>query len=349
MNEYHVILRGRSVPEVLEAERRFAARYPERRFLLKRWLLSDVDSQSGELPAVDGAVSVIGQAPLDGSRAALWIWMAEGVEVEYRPGLTIARADGLEHYFSAGMTSDGVDSESQTSGILDSYETFLQENGMTIEANCFRTWFFCNDIDNNYAGLVKARRENFDLNGLTAQTHYISSTGIAGVPAGGRTVQMDAWAIKGDVRHKYLRARTHLNHTSEYGVTFERGVRLDYSGHRHCIISGTASINNRGEVLHVGDVKAQTQRMLENVRALLKEGESRSEDICSALVYIRNESDAAAVDSVLSSSLAGKPYIILLAPVCRPAWLVEMECISISKDSCSSSSNPQREERCRER
>lgn len=319
------------MPEVLEAEKQLAAQCPARRFLLKRWFLADVDSQIGEIPSSEGAVSIIGQAPLDGSRAALWIWMADEVDVEYHPGLTIARADGLEHYISAGIVGAGTGSESQTAGILALYEMFLVDNGLDIESNCARTWFFCNDIDNNYAGLVKARRENFALNGLTAQTHYIASTGIAGVPAWGRIVQMDAWAIKGDVEHKYLYAGTHLNPTHEYGVTFERGVRLDYSGCGHCVISGTASINNRGEIVHVGDVKAQTNRMLENIAVLLEEGGSGMDDICCALVYLRNASDAPAVDSVLAPVLQGKPYILLQAPVCRPGWLVEMECISIKR------------------
>lgn len=331
MKEYHIILNGSSVSEVLEKEKKYNAKCPQRRFLLKRWLLGDVDSQVGDIPAGEGAVSVIGQPPLDGSAAALWIWMAEDVEVEYRPGLTIARSDGLEHYISAGVVSDGVGSFCQTDGILKSYEDFLAANGMSIETNCVRTWFFCNDIDNNYAGLVKARRENFEQNGLTADTHYIASTGIAGVPAGGRIVQMDAWAIKGDIEHKYLYASTHLNPTSEYGVTFERGVRLDYSGVSHCIISGTASINNRGEVVHVGDVRAQALRMLENISVLLEEGGTAMDDISSALVYLRNAADAPLVRDVLSSVLGDKPYVLLQAPVCRPAWLVEMECMALRK------------------
>lgn len=328
MREFHFILRGESVSSVLEQERELYRGHPGCRFLLKRWFLSDAVSQPGEIPLSDGAVSVIGQRPLDGSRAALWIWMAEDVAVEYLPGLTIACHDGLEHYISAGISGRGADSESQTAGILDSYEGFLAGKGMDIERNCVRTWFFCKDIDNNYAGLVKARRENFALNGLTPDTHYIASTGIAGVPPEGRTVLMDAWSIRGDVRLRYLYGATHLNPTHEYGVTFERGVRLDYSGCARCVISGTASINNRGEVVYIGDVKAQTLRMLENISVLLEEGGACLEDISVALVYLRNAADAEVVDAVLGPVLTGKPYILLEAPVCRPDWLVEMECLT---------------------
>lgn len=69
-----------------------------------------------------------------------------------------------------------------------------------------------------------------------------------------------------------LYARDYLNPTYEYGVTFERGVRVDYGDRSHIFISGTASIDNRGRVVHAGDVRRQTERMWENVEALLREG-----------------------------------------------------------------------------
>ena len=327
--EYHTILKGTSVADVLEKERAFLEEHPGASPLIKRWFLSSPEAQQAEIPHAGGAVSVIGQSPLDASAAALWIWCAEGMDIEYRPGITIAKADGLEHWFRANMTAPGCTSADQTDGILREYEEFLVSNGMDIEKNCVRTWFFCNDIDNNYAGLVKARRENFELHGLTAGTHYIASTGIAGVPYDGSIVQMDAWAVKGRLVQRYLYAPTHLNPTSEYGVTFERGVRLDWGGKSHCIISGTASIDNKGAVLHTGDAAAQTRRMLENVGKLLEEGGAGFGDIRSASVYLRNASDYKAVNDILATALEAVPYVVTLAPVCRPAWLVEMECIAI--------------------
>lgn len=48
---------------------------------------------------------------------------------------------------------------------------------------------------------------------------------------------------------KYLYARTHLNPTYEYGVSFERGTAVDFEDRRQIIISGTASINNHGEIV----------------------------------------------------------------------------------------------------
>jgi hypothetical protein len=61
--------------------------------------------------------------------------------------------------------------------------------------NCVRTWFFVRDVDTQYAGMVRARRENFIQQGLTPSTHYIASTGIGGGPADTKAlIQMGTYA-----------------------------------------------------------------------------------------------------------------------------------------------------------
>ena len=67
--------------------------------------------------------------------------------------------------------------------------------------------------------------------------------------------------------------------TYEYGVSFERGTYVDYGDRRQVFISGTASINHRGEVVYPGDIRKQTERMWENVETLLKEAEMSFDDI----------------------------------------------------------------------
>ena len=112
--------------------------------------------------------------------------------------------------------------------------------------------------------MVKARNEVFVTQNLTDKTHFIASTGIAGRHANPNVfVQLDAYAVDGvepDQIH-YLYAPTHLNPTYEYGVSFERGTYVDYGDRRQVFISGTASINNKGEIMYPGDVCKQTERM----------------------------------------------------------------------------------------
>lgn len=324
MKEMHYILKGKTLEELQDSLDGI-----EGEIVFKKFFLSS-QVQAKSLPEEDGAVSAVVQPPLDGSAAAVWIWTVGDVEsVLRKPGTTVVvDKGGCEHIWSAGLTSPAAGSEAQTVEILETYEKELCGIGMNLPDNCIRTWFYVHDIDNNYAGMVKGRRENFEKIGLTPQTHYISSTGICGSPANGALVQMDAYAVKGDFTQRYLCAPTHLNPTYEYGVTFERGTRLDCGDNRRVFISGTASINNRGEVVHVGDVVSQTRRMIENVGVLLEEGGASFADVSEVSVYLRNAYDYPKVAGLFEEMCSDIPYVIVLAPVCRPDWLIEMECIA---------------------
>ena len=130
---------------------------------------------------------------------------------------------------------------------------------------------------------------------------------------------------------QYLQALTHLNPTYEYGVTFERGTKISYGDREHLFISGTASIDCHGEVVHVGDVVAQTHRMWENVEALLHEGGAAFTDVMQMIVYLRDIADYTVVSEMFRQRFPDVPCIITLAPVCRPAWLIEMECVAVKE------------------
>ena len=105
---------------------------------------------------------------------------------------------------------------------------------------------------------------------------------------------------------------------------------VDFADRKHVFISGTASINNKGEVVHPGDICGQTERMMENVEVLLKEAACSTEDIMQIIVYLRDISDYRTVAGLFEKKFPNQPKTIHWAPVCRQGWLVEMECIAIS-------------------
>ena len=143
-------------------------------------------------------------------------------------------------------------------------------------------------------------------------------------------MQLATYALTGfePEQQRYLHAYTHLNPTIEYGVTFERGTVVEFGDRAQIYISGTASINNRGEVLHLGDIVKQTERMWENVEMLLKEGDSGFEDVMQIIVYLRYLCDYQVLKQMFDEKFPNTPRVITLAPVCRPTWLIEMECIA---------------------
>ena len=304
--------------------------------VFKRYFLSDATNQQ-PLMEQDGTctVSCIQQPPLDGSKVALWIYLQRGTEVIPTADhlrSTIVRHNGYEHIWTMGMTTGEGSSYGQTEHLLVEYAKLLEEHDMTLEDNCIRTWFFVRDVDTQYRGLVVARWENFSLHGLTPETHYIASTGIGGNPSNPKAlIQLGCYALKGfkPEQQHYLYAATHLNRTSEYGVTFERGTLLQFGDRNHAIISGTASINNKGEVMHEGDIEKQTHRMWENVEALLAEAGMTMDDAAQLIVYLRDGADYENVCRMFREKYPNIPTVFTLAPVCRPTWLIEMECMAI--------------------
>ena len=304
--------------------------------VFKRFFLSDATNQRPLMPQDDSCtVSYIQQPPLDGSKLALWVYLQRGTEViatADRLRSTIVRSGGYEHLWTMGLTIGEGSSYSQTQTLLEDYEALLEEHQMTLEDNCIRTWFFVRDVDTQYKGLVLARWENFAQHGLVPETHYIASTGIGGNPSDPKAlIQLGSYALKGfkPEQQRYLYAASHLNRTSEYGVTFERGTLLRFGDRNHAIISGTASIDNKGEVMHVGDIEMQTHRMWENVETLLGEAGMTMADAAHLIVYLRDIADYDVVSRLFREKYPDIPTVFTLAPVCRPAWLIEMECMAI--------------------
>jgi len=305
--------------------------------VLKRYFLSDATNQRPLMKEEpDCAYSFIQQPPLDGSKVGVWIYLQRGTKVENVNGMVVSSHNGYKHLWKMGMHEHKGDSAWQTESLLIDYEEALQQHGATLAQNCIRTWFFVRDVDTQYGGMVRARRENFEEQGLTSQTHFIASTGIGGLPADTRAlIQLGTYALTGfkPEQQRYLYAPTHLNPTYEYGVTFERGTCMEYGDRAHVFISGTASINNKGEVVHVGDIVKQTERMWENVETLLKEADTTFDDVMQIIVYLRDLADYDVVSRKFAERFPDIPYIITLAPVCRPTWLIEMECMAVQQRS----------------
>ncbi len=292
-----------------------------------RFFLSDAQNQAAvlktELDARLGtsslsaapAVSIVEQPPLDGSRIAALVQTSSERQTSLFHSLRLSEEEAA-----------GRDSYAQARLLFSKYLDIIRPLGLELKTHCVRTWIYVRDIDSNYAGLVKARNDVFEEEGLSCDTHYIASTGIGGATEGRNAVVAIDFLTRPDILEvdkTYLKALSHLSPTHDYGVAFERGVRLSDG---RIFISGTASIDNRGRVLHEGDVVAQTDRLLENIAELLREGGSSLDRVPYFVIYLRDISDYPVIDSYMQARFPTVPRIILEARVCRPTWLVEMEC-----------------------
>ena len=266
-------------------------------------------------------VSFVEQPPLDGSRIAALVWTSSEAEIYTFQSIRLTEEEAA-----------GKDSYEQTRLLFSKYLDIIKPLGLELKTHCIRTWIYVRDIDSNYAGMVRARNEVFAGEGLT--DHYITSTGIGGATEGRNALVAMDFLTCPDIREDdktYLKALSHLSPTRDYGVAFERGVKVAFGqpdGAGHIFISGTASIDHRGHILHEGDVLAQTDRLLENISALLAEA-GQAGSVPYFIIYLRDISDYAKVEAYMQTRYPDIPRIILEARVCRPGWLIEMECEAI--------------------
>ena len=322
--------------------------------VFSRIFLSDIANQKTTVEDSElfgflrnGAVSVIEQPPASGANMTLLLYFIKNGGLKKEPlsggndkwlnGIQLQSENYTQYWHCNCSASGELDSHRQTKEIFDKYENFLASKNITLSDNVIRTWIYVRDIDNHYLGMVQSRKKLFEENGLNELTHYIASTGIeARLKDVSTLVSMDVLAVDGlkDEQITYLEALEHLNPTHEYGVTFERGTKISYGDREHYFISGTASIDKNGDVVHVGDILKQTERTIENISALLSPHGAQISDMAYLIVYLRDFGNAETVKNKLSELLDCEiPLIIVQGAVCRPQWLIEIEGVGIRRNT----------------
>lgn len=118
--------------------------------------------------------------------------------------------------------------------------------------------------------------------------------------------------------------------------SFSRGMRIDLNGLTILLISGTASIDEYGKSVHIGDFRAQMQRTLANITGLLASEGCTWHDIVRTTCYLRdidrdyeafNEERTAFFQAQGLDPLPASTGI--QAKLCRPELLVEIEAIAM--------------------
>jgi len=127
-----------------------------------------------------------------------------------------------------------------------------------------------------------------------------------------------------------------LNEAYDYGSAFSRGMRIDLNGLTILLISGTASIDDAGCTVHVGDLRAQVRRTFDNITKLLASEGATWHDIVRTTCYLRDiERDYEAFNDERTAFYKQQALDPLPAStgiqaiLCRPDLLVEIEAIAM--------------------
>jgi len=140
------------------------------------------------------------------------------------------------------------------------------------------------------------------------------------------------------VEKQAISAANTLNEAYHYPrpSSFSRALRIDLNGLAILLISGTASINEKGETVHVGDFRAQLRRTYQNITELLKAAGATWKDVVRTTCYLRDmERDYAVFNEERTAFYREQELDPLPAStgiqaiLCRPELLVEIEAIAM--------------------
>jgi enamine deaminase RidA (YjgF/YER057c/UK114 family) len=224
-----------------------------------------------------------------------------------------------------------------------------EETGATIEAavavlagegysfrDVARTWFYLRDILDWYGPFNAVRNAAFRRLGLTGSNGHgaiPASTGIDGRNARGGWCTLDLIAARPRPGERFEMERLHnqkQSEATEYGSAFARGMALTLGHCRYFFVSGTASIDDHGATVHVGDFEAQTEHTLTAVSALLEDAGASLPDVRQATAFLKNPCDQRAFERIADRvGLSGVPMVTTVADVCRDDLLFEIDATAV--------------------
>ncbi len=139
------------------------------------------------------------------------------------------------------------------------------------------------------------------------------------------------------VRKTPISAPHILNEAYDYDrpVSFTRGMRVEMGPATMLFISGTASVNEEGKSIHLGDFDQQSWRTFRNIKALLEAEGASWHDVVRTTCYIKDMRNYDKFNKVRNAFYQQEqldPFpasTAIEAGICRPELLVEIEAIAV--------------------
>ena len=205
----------------------------------------------------------------------------------------------------------------------------LTDRGLAFK-DVVRTWIYVRDIKHNYGFVNQARNRYFEEQQIM---RLPASTCVEGaLPGAAAPVAMDLYAVAAN-EEVFLQAIPPgpMGEASAYGSAFARGSLITEPGRKTLYVSGTASIDASGAVVAVGDIKGQLDCMFGNAHALLAKAGMDFSDAVNATAYLKRADSyrdflGAAAAFGLPAEL---PMAVVVADICRPEWLCEIELCAV--------------------
>ena len=196
-----------------------------------------------------------------------------------------------------------------------------------------RTWMWLEDILDWYDEFNVARTGFFRELGLMIEGKHTlmpASTGVGVGPAGPGVCAMDLVAVVGDAEDvEYHDVCGNQESAYDYGSAFSRAATATTPSGKTVYVSGTAAIDAAGETIYHGDIHAQTQDSIDNVRAVLNDHGCSDDDLVQAIFYCKTPEAETEVREMIAD--LDWPCFTAVLPICRDCLLMEIEAMAIKK------------------
>jgi enamine deaminase RidA (YjgF/YER057c/UK114 family) len=245
-----------------------------------------------------------------------------------RSGARLVRFGDQTSLYTTNVYGAGGDPCEQVLNMFLAAERLLDQCGMEFR-DVVRTWIHLRDIDRDYHALNQARREFFRRCGIEVRP---ASTGVQGIPfPDAHDFSMSFYAVKSSrPRDVTPMSAPTLNEAWNYGADFSRGLKIADANKVALYVSGTASVDETGRTVHVGNFEAQADRMLHNIASLLAQQGATFEHLVSGVTYLRNPSDAPVLRKMFHRrGFDDFPCALVKTPLCRPELLCETEAVAL--------------------
>ena len=225
--------------------------------------------------------------------------------------------------------------EAQARQMFENARALLEANGSSF-AHVARTWIYLPHILHWYREFNAARTAAYERFGVFDESWpgvLPGSTGIQGAGVTPAQCLMDLVAVEALAGEALAVSRISNPRQSEapsYGSSFSRAVEVSHAGVSCLDVSGTASINERGETMYVSDLEGQIFHTMLNVGALLQLRGAGWEDVCVATAFFKKAEYIPALERVLRTlGVPRFPVVPAVADVCRPELLFELEATAV--------------------
>lgn len=240
---------------------------------------------------------------------------------------TFFQTRDADYCYLGGLYSDErLTRYEQTISILNLADEILNQVNLKYD-NTVRTWFYLDEILEWYNDFNKARTLFFNQHDIFNKL-VPASTGISGKNEKHSAIALEINAVK--PKNAYFsieRISSPLQCSAEnYGSSFSRAIMFYNNEYSFMTISGTASINEKGETVYKNDIKKQIEQSFKVLMAIIDSKKFKPEDIVRAYAYCKDKKYYQSFTEFISSQCQIPiPIICSENNICRADLLFEIE------------------------